>query len=159
MKNIALFVVTVAGYFGLWWYFGGAPEGIVEYALRLGLLAFLSAPWDVGGNIWTVLGNAESEKSVYSLFSLYQKAGNDAFVVVGVSLYQKAGNDAAVFIGVSLYQKAGNDAAVFIGVSLYQKAERSASATCGFAIYQTIKSPDKSGLTISRTFATLQKIP
>src|SRR3989338_6973712 len=126
MKNLALFVATVAGYFGIWCYFGGAPEGFSGYAMRLGILALLSAPFNVKGIIWTVLGNAESEKSIYSLFSLYQKAGQHAGVFCGVALYQRAEWDAFVTVGIALYQKAEKDAVVFCGVALYQNAGQNA---------------------------------
>src|SRR3989338_1106592 len=136
MKNLALFVATVAGYFGIWWYFGGAPEGFSGYAMRLGILALLSAPFNVKGTIWTVLGNAESEKSIYSLFSLYQKAGQHAFMFCGVALYQDARWDAFVGFGVALYQRAGQDAGVFCGVAFYQRAGQDAGVFCGVAFYQ-----------------------
>src|SRR3989338_5880219 len=136
MKNLALFVATVAGYFGIWWYFGGAPEGFSGYAMRLGILALRSAPFNVKGTIWTVLGNAESEKSIYSLFSLYQKAGQHAFMFCGVALYQDARWDAFVGFGVALYQEAGRDAVVGFGVALYQEAEEEAGVFCGVALYQ-----------------------
>src|SRR3989338_5469936 len=136
MKNLALFVATVAGYFGIWWYFGGAPEGFSGYAMRLGILALRSAPFNVKGTIWTVLGNAESEKSIYSLFSLYQKAGQHAFMFCGVALYQDARWDAFVGFGVALYQEAGRDAVVGFGVALYQGEGEEAGVFCGVAFYQ-----------------------
>src|SRR3989338_8618180 len=117
MKNLALFVATVAGYFGIWWYFGGAPEGFSGYAMRLGILALLSAPFNVKGTIWTVLGNAESEKSIYSLFSLYQKAGQHAFMFCGVAFYQRAGAQTETPYGLAVIQTVGRG----IGASAQSK--------------------------------------
>lgn len=136
MKNLVLFVVTVTGYFGAWWYIGGAPEGASDYALRLGILALLSAPWNINGNIWTIIGNAESEESIFALFSFYQKAENDTLAVFGLLLYQDAGEDAYLVMGVSIWQSAVKDALVFIGSVLWQKASRDTVMFCGVIFWQ-----------------------
>lgn len=134
MKNIALFFVTVLCYFIFWWGFGGAPEGTSEYLLRIGVLALLSAPFNIGGNVWTVFGNAESEKNIYSLFSFYQRAGQDAVTILGLS-YQEAGRNAWTVIGAPV-QNAKEDAWVFIGGAVYQKAARNAVTVVGIAFLQ-----------------------
>ncbi len=165
MKNIALFAVTVPGYFGLWWWLGGAPEEVSGYAFQLGILALLCAPWNINGNIWTVLGNAESEKSIYSLCSLYQKAGKHAVTIIGVSsqqhaernavmgigisFLQNAGLHAVTFIGISLYQNAGQDAVTFVGLSLYQDAEQDAYTGIGLSLYQDAEQDAYMGIGIS----------
>lgn len=134
MKNIALFFVTVFGYFGLWWYLGGAPEETSGYLLRIGVLALLSAPFNISGTVWTVLGNAESEKNIYSLFSFYQRAGQDAVTIFGLS-YQEAGRNAVTVIGATV-QNAGQDAWVLVGGAVYQKSAHCAVTIAGIAFLQ-----------------------
>lgn len=136
MKNLTLFVATVAGYFGIWWYIGGAPEGVPGYALRFGVLALLSAPWNIRGNVWTILGNAESEGSIYSLFSLYQKAAHTAIACSGILLYQKAGDDAFCGIGVLFHQNADNDAKIAVGAAVWQEAKTDATLWFGVSACQ-----------------------
>lgn len=182
MKNLALFVLTVAGWFGAWWYIGGTPEGAGEYLFRLGILAFLSVPFNINGNIWTVLGNAESEGSIYSFFPLYQKARRRAGTIVGVLSYQDAKEIAYIMFGFLTWQEAADVAAVGIGFTLCQKARyeiclgtgialyqglystsvvdktRSVRTVIGFAVYQT----DSSGSNVtmnSRMFGVFSKFP
>ncbi len=153
MKNMFLFAVTVLGYFGVWRYLGGMPESESEYVFRLGMLALLCAPFNINGNVWTVLGNATSPRSVYSIFSFYQYAkknagmifsflsyqkarGGDAIVLLGVSCCQKANDAAGVFIGFSFYQDSGRESCVFCGVSCYQQTLGHALTCAGFSVYQ-----------------------
>ncbi len=176
MKNIVLFVITVAGYFGAWWYLGGAPAGTGEYVFRLGILALLSAPFNIGGTVWTVAGNAESEKDVYALLSFYQCAGRNAVTLFGIPSYQIAGGNALALIGVALqdakgwamvfggaalyqeaamvvtlggvsfYQHAEKEAETTVGVSFYQKAGLSATTKIGLAFYQSLTGVSSSGM-------------
>lgn len=176
MKNIALFFLTVFCYFIFWWDLGGVPEGTSEYLLRIGILALLSAPFNIGGDVWTVFGNAESEKNMYSLFSFYQRAGQnavtifglsyqeagrnawtvigasvqkakeDALVCIGGAVYQKAANYAVTFVGVAFLQDAGEAAGMFLGVAFWQNAGSSASAIWGLAFYQSLTGVSPEGL-------------
>ena len=101
----------------------------------LGILALLSAPFNIGGNIWTVLGNAESEGSVYSFLSVYQKARRRAVTIVGVLSYQDAEEIAYVLLGFLTRQEAA-DAGVGIGFTLWQKVWREAHLGIGISLYQ-----------------------
>jgi len=140
IRNLVLFGVSVSCYFSLWTF------GVLSEAERtpealfytFSVVSALCIPFNYNGNIFTVLGNAKSDKSIYSLLSFYQDAEETAFslcsllgyqrsvkdtvVVLGLALYQQANNDAAVFAGLAFYQRAGNDAVLIIGLALYQRA-------------------------------------
>ena len=96
MENIWLFLGTVAVYFGIWRLFD-KPNGISQYLTRIGLIMALSVPLNINGNVFTVIGNAVSEKSVYAIASLYQHAGNDALTWIGITGYQRAGEKSRAF--------------------------------------------------------------
>ena len=136
MENILLFVATVTIYslvmgclilnFNFSW---------TRFIKKTALIALLVLPINIGGNVFTIAGNATAEKSVYSLFSLYQKAGRDAMTFAGLA-YQQAGQDAFTVIGLT-YQKAGQDARTGLGLAGYQRAERGdAMAIVGLVGYQ-----------------------
>lgn len=173
MKNIVLFVITVLGYLSLclflkdyWGYLGSF--GAWEYVAIIGTLMLLCAPFNIDGNVWTVLGNAESEGSIFSFFSLYQRAKQDAVtifglsyqkagrsadtgigasvqnageaagIVIGVGVYQKSTKEAGVLLGVALLQDAGDEASMLIGVAFWQNAGQTAVAVLGLAFYQSL---------------------
>lgn len=102
---------------------------------KLALLAVLCLPLNINGNIWTVFGNAVSEKNVYSVCSLYQEAKGDAISVVGLGGYQQAGQNAIIIAGISGYQLAKQEAVTGFGVAVYQKAA-GPSMLVGLAGYQ-----------------------
>jgi len=155
MTNLALFLLTTVYYsclYILWCTVCKKPiGGLKKCAKKLALVALLCAPFNIGGNVFTVIGNAEG-KSVYSVFSLYQKAEVTAFAVVGWYqesklnafavtgiTFQKAGGDAITGIGLALYQKTGYDAVTFVGISVYQKADGDYSIAmtgAGLVLYQ-----------------------
>ena len=129
------FVLTTLTYFAIWCRLEKS-RGLAGYAKKACLTALLCIPFNINGNIWTVLGNAESEKSIYSLCSLYQKAKNEAVTLIGLAGYQSAGQDARTDIGLAGYQSAGRDAIIIAGLSGYQSAGNYARNLFGLAIYQ-----------------------
>lgn len=155
MVNIVLFIASVFAYFGIW-YGIDMPDSTTEHVVRVGILVVLCMPFNIRGNVFTVIGNAVSERNIFSLFSLYQKAGHVAFTIFGLAGYQNAGDDALFGFGFAGYQKAGhdafvafglagyqravNDATVALGIAGYQKAGRNAKTPVGIAIYQRIDS-------------------
>src|SRR3989344_2961544 len=135
MENILLFAITVGIYSFIWFLFTD-PVGWKKQVRRMALVALLVLPINIGGNVFTFAGNATAEKSIYSIFSLYQKAGRDAVTAVGLT-YQKAGRDAVTAAGLT-YQKAGRDAVTIVGLAGYQKAERETKVPIAIAIYQRV---------------------
>lgn len=121
VENISFWVGSVILYSFVWFLWDSAPPFLGKWLKRTALIALLCLPININGNVFTVMGNATSEKSVYALFSIYQKAGQNAFTFFGLSGYQNAGQNAAIVVGLSGYQKAGNKARTIIGVALYQK--------------------------------------
>ncbi len=111
MENLALFATTTLVYLGVWCWMK-KPNGLAEYAKRAGIIALLCAPFNINGHIFTVLGNAVSEKNNIALCSLYQKAGQNV-ITIGLSGYQSAGQSAQTIIGLTLYQKAGEKTRTF----------------------------------------------
>lgn len=155
MTNLWLFLGTVAAYFialYLWEHWSGGKMSYKECRKLLATLALLCLPVNIGGNVFTVIGNATSEKGVYAVCSLYQNAGTHAFSLVGLGGYQKAdkhaitalgiagyqyaGKDAVQLIGIAGYQHAGHETAVVIGIAGYQRAEQVASTSFGLTGYQ-----------------------
>ena len=153
MENILLFAVTLTLY--------SLVMGCVIMTLNkfswarfikgTALMALLALPFNIGGNVFTIAGNATAEKSVYSLFSLYQQAGQDAVTGIGLAYqqakqdavtiiglaYQQAGQNAVTGIGLA-YQQAKQDAVTGIGLAVYQKAERKAYVPLAIALYQRV---------------------
>jgi len=136
MTNLMLFALTTLTYFAIWCRLEKS-RGLAGYAKKACLTALLCIPFNINGNIWTVLGNAESEKSIYSLCSLYQKAKNEAVTLIGLAGYQSAGQDAVTIFGFSGYQSAGQDARTDIGLAGYQSAGRDAIIIAGLSGYQS----------------------
>ncbi len=138
MKNVVLFVATVALYFSSWFvwflfYYSSEPSFETCIIVASSLL-LLCVPFNIGGNIFTVLGNAVSEKSIFSVLSLYQKANKNAFSLV--SLYQKADGSTVSVFGFLGYQDAGDDAFMFSGISIYQRSNIETVLFVGFSLYQ-----------------------
>lgn len=94
-----------------------------------GVSALLFMPFNIGGNIFTTAGNARTDGSIYSVFSVYQHAEKNAFALVNIG-YQRAGENAVQFFGVA-YQNANNTAQVF-GIA-YQNAGKDIMQTIGVA--------------------------
>lgn len=132
LKNIMLFIVTVAVYWTIWFFI----DPIGDLAMRTWLLALLCAPFNIGGNIWTIAGNAESETSVFAIVSFYQRAGDNATTMLGLTGYQNAGKTAFTVFGFVGYQSAGNYALIWIGIAAYQSACTEASIGLGLVWYQ-----------------------
>ena len=137
MENLVLFGVSVVVYFCVVWFLFGKSTTVRGYMKRIGLLALLCVPFNVGGNVFTVLGNAKSEKNVYSLFSFLQEADQDAIAVLGLMPYQKAGREAGIVVGLAWHQEADRDAGVIAGLVGYQKAGRNAWIGAGLVGFQT----------------------
>ena len=163
MENILLFLLTVAVYSTvICWFF---RNDWTRYIKRLAFVALLALPINIGGNVFTIAGNAVAEKNIYSLFSFYQRAGQNASTGFGLTYqqarqnamtifglaYQQAGQDAVTGIGLAyqqagqnavtilglVYQQAGQDAVTGIGLT-YQKAGSSARVPISIAIYQRV---------------------
>ena len=135
MENILLFAITVGIYSFIWFLFTD-PVGWKKQVRRMALVALLVLPINIGGNVFTFAGNATAEKSIYSIFSLYQKAEQNATTIIGLA-YQKTGQNAVTFAGLA-YQQAGQDAVTIVGLAGYQKAERETKVPIAIAIYQRV---------------------
>lgn len=114
IQNILLFFASVIGYFFLWglWEIYRAYKGYPEHTVKRNLLtlatiALLCIPFTINGNVYTVIGNARSENSIYSVFSAYQDAKKNAFAVFGVG-YIGGDKDAVEAIGIGrVFSKEG----------------------------------------------------
>ncbi len=137
MENLLLFVSTTVVYFTVWLALSHFKE-TKKLAKDLAIIALLCLPLNINGNVFTVIGNASSSKSVYSVFSLYQRADKDAGNLLG-GLYQKAGHDAVVLFGFQGYQEAGNDSVLGFGLSGYQKAGNESGTLAGISGFQNAK--------------------
>ena len=67
---------------------------------------FLSYPWKIKKNVYSLFGGVNVEGSVYSLCAIFQIARDDTFSIFGFSLFQKAGEDSGTFIGFCFLQEA-----------------------------------------------------
>ena len=139
MENILLFGTTVVVYSMVWFMVEGR-----EYVTcwgkalkRVVFIAFLVLPINIKGNVFTVAGNVTAEKSVYSVFSLYQKAEGTAVTAFSLAGYQKAGQHALVGLGLAGYQEARYTLTAF-GLAGYQRAELSAEIGVAVAFYQRV---------------------
>ncbi|OGM99226.1 MAG: hypothetical protein A2915_02850 [Candidatus Yanofskybacteria bacterium RIFCSPLOWO2_01_FULL_41_34] len=141
MQNIINFSLTTILHFIIWLIFsmrGLHVKRKPKYAKEFAIVALLCLPLNINGNVFTVLGNASSSNNIYSIFSLYQKADQDAFSLLG-GIYQEAGYDATTFLGFEVYQKAGHDNVLVIGLSGYQKAENKNLLGIGISVFQNSK--------------------
>lgn len=140
MENLMLFGITVTGYFmALCLYFGSKGIGFSwkKFLTSLSLTALLCVPFNVGDNIFTVLGNAKGE-NVYALFSLYQNAKYEAFSLLNIGGYQRGGRAAATGFGAVSYQYGGNQAVTIFGLSGYQRSTSAALTFLGVALLQKV---------------------
>ncbi|MDO8676751.1 MAG: hypothetical protein Q7K16_03865 [Candidatus Azambacteria bacterium] len=136
MENILIFAVTAAVYYFVWFFFTD-PVGWKKQINRIALVAFLTLPLNIDGNVFTVIGNATSEKNVYSLSSVYQKAEKDTFTLISLLGTQRAGQDAITIIGFSRYQQS-KKSVIGIGFVGYQRAEQEATTVLAVALYQRV---------------------
>src|SRR3989338_6635158 len=114
MDNIWFFLITVSVYSAIAISFGDYIRVSLKKFFKVIVTAMLLAlPIDIGGNVFTIAGNAVAEKNIYSLFSVYQQAGQDAVTGLGLEIYQKAGRGARVPISIALYQRVGEKTRAF----------------------------------------------
>jgi hypothetical protein len=73
MLNLVLFLVGASLFFAMWrgWFYGQKPWRLRGYAWRIAFSAFLFAPFNVNGDVYTIFGSGKSEGSFYSIASLY----------------------------------------------------------------------------------------
>lgn len=153
MTNIWLFLATVVAYasaVSLYWWIkeGGIYSFFEAFAetwsvKRFAILLLLCIPFNIYGNVFTVLGNAVSEKDMYSILSFYQKAGGDTASLLSLGGYQE-GKDVNVLFGIPSYQKSTGTATLVFGASPYQKGNATVIG-CGLAVCQTA---DKASLVL-----------
>lgn len=150
MENLIIFAVTLVLYsaLSLLLFRPKDPKSLLKRVL---FFAVLCIPFNIDGDIYTVIGNGISPTgSIYSLSSVYQSAKKDAVIITGVPIYQNAGRNVIMLFGLSGYQNAGKGAVTFFGLSGYQKADSMALTYIGFAFYQRVGEN-------SRSFGTLSK--
>lgn len=147
MENLWICGVSVFVFFTLWLWLGKSTSAW-GHIKRVGLLTLLFAPINIDGNVFTLLGSATSAKSIYSVFSMHQRADEDAVALIGLMPRQKAGRDALVGFGLVGYQKASRMAGISVGLVGYQKA-KDAIINAGFAVYQNAKLSAKTGAAVA----------
>lgn len=101
----------------------------------IGIIFFLSYPYKIGKNIYSLWGGFNDEGRVYSLCGLVQVAEVEAVSILGISFYQKAEDMVVQFLGISFYQESF-DVGQILGVSFYQKAEDETFQGLGISIYR-----------------------
>jgi len=167
MDNIWFFLITVSVYSAIAISFGDYIRVSLKKFFKVIVTAMLLAlPIDIGGNVFTIAGNAVAEKNIYSLFSVYQQAGQDAVTGLGLAYqragqnavtglglaYQRAGQNAVTGLGLAYqragqnavtglglaYQRAGQNAVTGLGLAIYQKAGRGARVPISIALYQRV---------------------
>ena len=136
MESILLFALTTGIYYFIW-FISTHQAHWTKHVKRIALVALLVLPLNINGNVFTIAGNAVAEKSVYSIFSIYQKAGQNAFTLIGLA-YQKAGRNAITGIGLAGYQKAEQNAVIGLGIAGYQKAGQHTETLIAIALYQRV---------------------
>lgn len=143
MTNLCLYILTTTVYLGAWCAWSEYTRKKFSARLMLKMVAWvlvLCLPLNINGNIFTVLGNAVSEKSVYSICSLYQKAEQNAFSIIGIGGVQKANKgEALICLGITLSQEAGKEAATCLGITLCQEAGQGAVTAVGIVGFQKAK--------------------
>lgn len=146
--NIALCLLSASAVWIFWGLYIAKIDPFRKKSLAgLGILVLLFMPFNVGGNVYTILGSARSENNIFSIFSVYQDAKKDVFAVVNVG-YQNAGNTALQGLGLAYqsadnavqvagiaYQNTGNNAVQVLGLA-YQSASRDVGQIFGLA-YQS----------------------
>jgi len=139
MGNTLLFIATVVIYSWVWFMTTEPSQGVfrAKTIKCVALVALLALPVNINGNVFTIAGNVTAEKSVYSVFSLYQKAEYTAVTVFGLAGYQKAGGIVVTGLGLAGYQEAGYTLTVF-GLAGYQRAWNRAEAGVAVVFYQRV---------------------
>ena len=140
MTNLVIFIITLFMAIPIHFRFRVVFQDPGSYPIKKlfkewALIAVLFLPLNINGNVFTVFGSGVSDKSFYSVFSVYQEAEGDAVAVLG-SLDQEAGRDAESFVGLVGYQKAGRNALLIIGISGYQKADNFTLNAFGVNVFQ-----------------------
>lgn len=105
-------------------------------AKYLVLVFLVSYPWKIKENVYSLFGGINAEGNVYSLITLFQKAGKDAFCIISLCGVQISGEKAISLIGISGYQKSDDDAWFGAGISIYQNAKYQANCVISFSIFQ-----------------------
>lgn len=141
MINFEIFVISVVFWFGIFTLFvkQDKNKSLNWYFSYLLLAALLCIPFSYKGNLYTVLGSGVTENSIYSLSSLYQRAGNEAVASLGFVGYQEAEVIAATGVGLAIYQKSEHTAIIGLGLSLYQTAKKESNVTAGLIIRQIVE--------------------
>ena len=130
-KNLVLGVVMTILVFGIFSWLG--------YSLNFWetcSLFFLSYPWTIGKNIYSLWGGFSEEGSVYSLVGIVQVAKKNAIQLFGISFYQVGRNNVVQVIGISFYQGSEDDVWQALGISFWQVGGNSAGQLAGISFYQ-----------------------
>ena len=138
MTNLVLFFVTTVVYYVFGWFVFSLYD-LYPHKKALALCALLALPVNINGHVFTIVGNAQGEKGVYSLMSFYQQADQGDTLALAFAGYQQAGEDALVGFGLSVYQQAKRDAEIILGLSGYQRAGKDAIVGFGLSVYQQAK--------------------
>ncbi len=170
MNNFDIFVLTAVMYWLIWCAFTidrdtGSDKTfaksfksfsfIAKLCIRFVIVALLCVPFNYNGNVITVIGNAKSDKNIFSFWSMYQNAKLNAVTVISTLSYQKSDGDSASVIGFPLYQEGHRLAFTTFGFPLYQKSDVSAALLVGIAGVQKSEGETFTGL----GFAFKQIIP
>ncbi len=153
MENFWLWILTVVVYSVITLAFCEVENNLKSRARMaarvLAWVMILCAPFNVNGNIFTVLGNATSEKNIYSVLSVYQNAdGGNAFSALGFFTYQEAKEDSNVLLGITSCQKSGGESDLLFGLAICQKSMES-MVVFGAAGYQDSKQNSSVGIGIA----------
>lgn len=153
MTNLVLFLVSTVGYYLFGWFLHNrymrCDESPYPHKQALAICALLALPVNINGHVFTIAGNAQGEKGIYSLASLYQKTDNGNAYALVFSGYQQAAGNAVIFLGFSGYQQAGGNTATVVGVSGCQLAGESAVTLVGVSGYQRARLETVTGLGFS----------
>ena len=79
-----------------------------ENKILIILLGLLCIPWKFGKNLYSIFGGLNSSGNVYSITPFYQRAGNDAGLMIGFSFWQYAKENTFYGFGFSLIQHGKN---------------------------------------------------
>ena len=133
MRNLILFVLTMLGYGFLVYTYVWEPhtiEGWITFGVVLGVLC---APFHKDGNVYTILGNAVSEKNSYAILPLLQNAKENSYAAI--SFFQNAEKEAFSFINLGI-QAGRKRALTVLGITLLQFSEKRAEFCLGFVLVQ-----------------------
>jgi hypothetical protein len=99
------------------------------------LLFFISYPWTIKGNVYSMWGGF-SKNSIYSLVGVAQVADQDANCLAGLTLCQISGGNSAHYVGIVFFQKAGKNALQCFGAVFFQESVKQSTQVIGIAVYQ-----------------------